>query len=101
MNKSLCPPLNYEFQVGGKPISDVSSVINILVTRCDSKVDAGCVSSATFDSIESKVNKFTLIVPVVSVQLNPSSQNYKSYYLEDRNYFQFDSKMGMRSVGNL
>lgn len=101
MTKSLCPPLNFEFQVGGKPISDISSVLTILVSRCNGSVDPGCVSSSELNSIEAKVNKFTLIVPVINVQLNPGSENYKSYYLEDRNYFQFDSSMGMRSVGNL
>ena len=59
------------------------------------------MSSSELNNIEAKVNKFTLIVPVINVQLNPGSENYKSYYLEDRNYFQFDSSMGMRSVGNL
>jgi len=38
-----------------------------------------------------------LIVPIINVQLNPGSADYKTYYLEDRNFFAFTSILGMGS----
>ena len=49
MTQSLCPPIGYNFNVGGKPISNVSSVFGITVDRCDASVDPRCVNSTVFD----------------------------------------------------
>ena len=89
--------MNYKLSVGGKPTSDVSSLFSIIVDRCNSDLDPSCVNQTVFAAIEAQVEQFVLVVPVLNVQLNPGSINYKSYYFEDRNFFCFGSKMGMSS----
>ncbi len=73
MSQSLCPPIGYEFKVGGKPVSDVSSSFSIVVDKCNATVDPYCANSTTFDYIENLIQQFTLVVPVINVQLNPGS----------------------------
>jgi hypothetical protein len=55
MSQSLCPPIGYEFKVGGKPVSDVSSSFSIVVDKCNATVDPYCANSTTFDYIENLI----------------------------------------------
>lgn len=62
-------------------MSDVLSTFKILINKCDASVDPNCVNSTTFSDLEKMFGQFGVQVPVVNVQLNPSSTNYKTYYL--------------------
>ena len=52
-------------------------------------------------SILSNIQDFTLIVPVVSMQFNPGSADYKTAYHEDRNFFNFNLDMGVVAKGSI
>lgn len=42
-----------------------------------------------------------MVVPVVNSYINPGKQDYKGYYLEDQNYFNFNSKLGVRTIAKI
>ena len=37
-------------------------------------------------------------VPIVQFNINPGSQQYKEYYVEDQNYFMFTNKLGIQNT---
>ena len=67
MNHSLCPPLNYELSVGGKPSSDVYSLFKVIVDRCNSDIDPSCANQTVFAVTEAQVEQFMLKVHLLNV----------------------------------
>lgn len=62
-------------------MSDILSVFKIVINKCDASVDPYCVNSTAFSDLEKMFDQFSVVVPVVNVQMNPSSMNYKTQYL--------------------
>jgi hypothetical protein len=81
ISEVLCPPLNYEFIVLGRPTSAVYSEIAVYLSRCDPAVNPKCISSANLANIQAMMGGFTLMVPVISTIVNPGNEIYKQVYL--------------------
>jgi hypothetical protein len=46
-----------------------------------------------------KTGQFQFSFVYVNPIINPGSQNYLEYFLDDRNYLRFTTKLGARSTG--
>jgi hypothetical protein len=65
------------------------------ITRCNATVDPTCAPDLNFTMIESAFKQFLLWTPVINVNINPGSSEYKTFYFEDQNYFTFSSNIGI------
>jgi hypothetical protein len=57
------------------------------ISRCNSTTDASCASDAVFGATEAAMGSFTLVLAIVNTNINPGSEDYRQFYLEDRNIF--------------
>ena len=89
----LCPQLNQQIEVKGKVTSSLYSQLKITVTRC-STADPTCMSNAAFSTLETTMKKFTFAFPIFNTMLNPDQEEYKTFFVEDRNRFSFSSSLG-------
>ena len=90
----LCPQLGQQVEVKGKVTSSLYSQLKITVTRCNNTIDPTCMSDAAFNTLETTMKKFTFAFPIFNTMLNPDQQEYKTFFVEDRNRFSFSSSLG-------
>lgn len=92
----LCLKQNYSFQFEGKYSSDIFKYLKISVKSC--KIDAGenrtCAPSSQIDSYLAKNGPISFNYYFINTVINSDDAQYLSYYLEDRNYFQFTRSLG-------
>jgi len=93
-DKFLCPPVGQQFHLTGKFISNIYSQISVVISRCNSTLDATCANDTYFTAIENQLTSFRLNVPFINTLINPGNQQYRSYYLDDSNGFSFSSQLG-------
>jgi len=89
---SLCPPLNQTFDIEGSLTSPAFKSFKLVLQRCDSSIRKTCKSEDEYQTfLQNNYNYFIISIAVFNTLINPdSSSNYKSYYVEDRNYFLFN-----------
>ena len=93
----LCPPLGYEFTVGGKVISEVSSDFTIAVKKCTSS--STCINDTTLAAVEASLGQFRLAIPVASTIVNAANKEYHLSFFEDRNMYSFSTTRGLEATG--
>lgn len=42
-----------------------------------------------------------IIIPFVNTIINPGNKEFKKYYLEDENYFTFNTQLGTTAYGHI
>ena len=78
----------------GKKTSDIFARFRVSVQYCNDTIDPGCVNSSYFNNLASSVTQFSIAMPFINTKINPGQENYKSVYLEDRNYCPFTTTFG-------
>jgi hypothetical protein len=73
------------------------------MTRCNSTVDPTCANDTIFSMVEAAVigGRFRLVLPTITTNLNPASQNYKNYFIDDTNIFSVTSQMGITIIADI
>ena len=71
------------------------------MNRCNWAIDPTCVNDTIFAGIEALIGKFVVSLPIVHTNINPSSENYREYYLTDQNFFTFSSQLGVMAFANI
>jgi len=83
--------------VEGKLTSQIYKQFAVNVMKCNSSRHSNCISNADLANLQSLMGYFTFAVLMVNTELNPSSSNnYKNYYFEDRNYFAFSTNLAVK-----
>ena len=90
---SLCPPIDQELSVQGKPSLSIEKNIRLLITRCNTS-DPTCANDTLFSMIESAAKVFSFAVPMLATNVNTKSVNYKELYINEENIFHLTSQMG-------
>ena len=98
LSAGLCPPVGQVLNLQGKASSAQLSALRLDVTRCNSTLDPLCVNDTVFAAYEASVKTFNLIPMYINTNINPRSQNYKQYFLEDQNLFYFNTQLGVRTT---
>lgn len=82
----LCPKIGQEIPMQGKFTSELFQYAEIEVVKCvaDNSTGKTCADESTFRDKNFHFNVFLL-----NTLINPSSQDYITYYLEDRNFILF------------
>jgi hypothetical protein len=75
--------------------------LKIGISRCNSTLDPTCAPDAYFTAVENAFGQFPLIIPMVNPEINPNSQDYKTFSVDDINYLPFTSKLGISSLAFL
>ncbi len=73
MTDGLCPPIGHQFTVQGKLSSAVYKHFKVSITRCNATVDPTCAPDANFSIVEAIIKQFTLVMPIINVNINPGS----------------------------
>ena len=81
INNSLCPPINSQFQVGGRVTSDIFSTFVLQISNCNSSVNPRCASAAQIAAIQSQLGYFTIGLPMVNTLINAGDSNYVQLYV--------------------
>ena len=98
MNQWLCPELNSTFEVQGKLSSQIWKRLTLKVNYCNSSTTTGCAGDAAVSALQSSLGAFELKFFVVTTQINAASdQNHVSYYMDDRNIFEFTTTFGLKA----
>lgn len=92
----LCPPVNSTFTLRGRYTSTNLNLLQVTVTKCDPLLRGKppCATDAVINQLQLELGTFTLNFLFVNPLINPSSQDYLGYYLEDRNYIAFTTSFG-------
>lgn len=78
----------------GGDTSDLYSSLEITIKRCNSTLDPFCVNDTIYNQIMSIFQRSQLAIPIINTLVNPSSKNYKEYYLEDSASYTFSGSLG-------
>lgn len=91
---ALCPPLNYQLNVGGRVTSDVFSQFTFQIAKCNATANPKCISDPMIAGIQNQIGYFTAGVSLVTPLINPGDEQYIQYSINDRNtfYFTIDSQ---------
>ena len=101
LSAGLCPPVGQVLNLQGKASSGHFSILTLDVTRCNSTLDPFCANDTVFAAYEASVKTFDLIPMYINTNINPRSQNYKDYFLEDQNLFYFNTQLGVRALATI
>jgi hypothetical protein len=101
LNYSLCPPIDYTFEIGGRVTSNVYKQFSVNIQACNNAINPKCASSAYISGLLSAMGSFTLAVPVVNTIVNANDQEYMQIYIEDRNYYYFTTSYGVRVAASI
>ena len=91
----LCPQRDQQLTVAGTFSSDTYSTLKVQVTRCNSTTDTTCADDATFATQAATYGSFQLILAVIHANINPGSQDYKTYYIDTQKTLVFDTNLGV------
>ena len=80
MTEGLCPQIGQRFSVEGKVSSSVFKDFKVSISRCNATTDPTCAPDANFTLVQSTLNQFTLVVPLINVNINPGNEEYKTFY---------------------
>ena len=94
ISTSLCPRMGQNFTLQGTASSSTLKIFNVNITRCDPALDLACVNDTVFSGIEAALESFLISIVFIDQNINPGSQEYKKLYLNDRNKFYFNSRLG-------
>lgn len=93
----LCLPPNMTLQFQGKYSSSIFKYAKISVQKCS--ILAGdnrtCATPAFINNFITSSGSASFNYYFVNTIINAEDKDYISYYIEDRNYFQFTSTLGM------
>ena len=67
------------------------------MARCNSTTDPYCVNDTIFAAYQASVQVFKMLPMFVNTNINPRSENYKTYFLEDQSIFYFNTQLGIRA----
>jgi hypothetical protein len=81
LSHALCPPIGQQAIVKGKLTSDIYAHVAIRVNRCNSTTDPSCMNDSVFAAVEVSVGRFVMVTAFVNSNINPSSSDYRDYYL--------------------
>lgn len=98
LSQYLCPPSDYVFPLQGKYTSDVFKYVAITVGECSGNsllAKTTCRNSSEISSYLKANGEFTLNFYFINSVINADENTYLKYYLEDRNYFVFDTVTGV------
>lgn len=101
LSTSLCPQMDQNFTLQGAPSSSTFKSFNINITRCNSTLDPTCVNDTVYSGIEALRESFLITVVFIGQNINPGSQEYKKLFLNDRNQFYFNSRLGTYASSEL
>lgn len=91
----LCPPTDYVFPLQGKFTSDIFQYSRLLVLKCGTVSNSStCASSTEVTSFLTNNQGAIFNFYFTNTLINSGSEKYLDYYLEDRNYFSFDTVTG-------
>ena len=93
--------IGQKINLNGKVTSDLYSRFKLTISRCNATADPTCVSDSTFNMMESMMNQWMVGIPFINYRLNPSKEDYKSFFIEDRNRFSFSSNLGTNLVAEI
>jgi len=95
-NKFLCPPLGTQIPIQGKVTSDVFRYSDVRIKKCNDITDPTrkCRNATEISTYLTANSHFFLNVYFLNSLVNPNSEQYITYYLEDRNYVQFTTNVG-------
>ena len=92
----LCPPTGYVFPIQGKYTSTTFTYARIIVSKCGSAIlSAICMNSSVVQSFIDNNQGVTLNFYYINPVLNAGDADYINYYLEDSNYFSFNTNIGV------
>lgn len=99
-NQWLCPSINQSIALQGKFTSNIFKFAQITVNTCSNSSlfpNTTCHSTAQLANFLQSKGQFTFNYYFVNPVLNPSDKDPVTYYLEDTNYFAFDTTMGVNA----
>jgi hypothetical protein len=95
----LCPVLGQAILLQGKYTSDMFQYAQIIISECTANSTdfpgTTCKTSAEVTTFLNSFGQFTFNFYYVNPLLNPGQKDYLRYYLEDRNYFPFNTQTGV------
>ena len=86
--------------VKGKMSSSIFQRSVITIRRCDPLVRPSCYNDTIYNLIHAG-RQLQIDVPIVQYNINPSNQNYKEIYVEDKNFFMLSNQLGAVATVNL
>ena len=95
IQNGLCPQRNQRMTVAGSFSSDVYTTLKVELTRCNSTADVTCANDATFATEAALFGSFQLIFAVIHANINPGSQDYKTYFIDMQKTLVFDTSLGV------
>ena len=95
----LCPPVNYSLTMQGKYTSNMFQFAQINIDPCNASnpnfPNTTCYNSTDINNFLNIMAQFTFNFYYINPVINANDKKYISYYLEDRNYFSFDTITGV------
>lgn len=94
----LCPPLGTVIPLQGKFTSDSFKYAQLVISECTDNVlypNTTCKSGTDITDFLSSNGQFTISIYLINPVLNPGDPSFINYYLEDSNYFSFDTYTGI------
>jgi hypothetical protein len=94
----LCPPKDYIFELQGKYTSDIFKYVKLNINKCTNNTlfpNTICADDSVVANFISVNQGATLNFYFINPILNPGSKEFINYYLEDRNYFLFNTATGV------
>lgn len=91
----LCPPNDLDFSLQGKFSENIFDYAQIEVNKCNNALDPSrpCAND-TYILSKLSGKSFYLNFYFINSLINPNNEKPISYYLEDRNYIQFNYQKG-------
>jgi hypothetical protein len=94
----LCPPTDYVFPLQGKFTSSIFKYAKLVVQECGIISNSStCASSTQVSSFVSSNQGMTMNFYFINPNINAGSEEYLNYYLEDSNYFSFNTATGVNA----
>ena len=70
---SLCPQAGQTFNLQGVTTSELTRILSVNITRCNSTTDPTCLNDTIYAGIEATVGKFMVNIAFLSNNINPGS----------------------------
>ena len=92
-----CLPLDHKFIIHGKYASKTSMTLDVAIKKCTNSSLSDtrpCATQTQIDDFFTANGNFYYTIYFLNPLINPESQDYLSYYLQDSNYIIFDNNGG-------
>jgi hypothetical protein len=96
IDKWLCMPMDLELDIQGKYASVISKTIEVRVEGCTNSTEFSvpCAPQSEIDQLFANETNFFYTIYFINPLINPDSEDFLSYYLEDSNYIMFSATGG-------